>query len=68
MASPIMTRADMYGKEAKRVVGANDVPTAQAASGSIGDIHDDSNQSMSWLALVAILVLIRLFEMSLPNG
>lgn len=66
--SPIMTRADMYGKAAKQVLGVNDNPSAQAASGSIGDVMDTTNQSFSWLALVAILVLIRLFEGSLPNA
>ena len=68
MSQPIMTRADMYGKTAKTVLGTNDTPTAQNASGSIGDVVDNSNQQFSWLALVLILVLIKVFEMSLPNG
>lgn len=59
---------DIYGSNAASIVGVNTPKTDVAASASVGSLTEKSNEAFSWVGFVAVLVLIRVFEMMLPEG
>jgi hypothetical protein len=68
-AQPPMNAADFYGLRAKMLLGVRQTPTASQVSGGLGkNSGKELHPAFSWVSLVALLVLVRIFQGMIPSG
>lgn len=66
---PLADVTDFYGgTQFAHMLGEPNIGTASAASGDVSNVTNENAPAFSWLAFVAVLVLIRVLYEFVPTG
>ena len=65
----VVTGADIYGSQAKRILGVRSETSGIKASGTVGTVETaNTNEPFSWVIFVLILLFIRVLEEFAPSA